>query len=231
MTCHQTADFVTDYLEGVLAPEVRRQVEEHLATCKDCPAYFNQMREFVRALPAAKEQAVPAAVPTAILEAFLSGKSPQKARWLGIPRRVAFSLAVLIAVLAIIWMSAKLGWHRGSGPSHVPAPQFEAAVLDLREWHILRGENNPLHAPLQLQRQPLAVSILLPIGREPGAYEVTLSRISEPPLIRATAEGYLEDHTTVLHVKVDLTALPSGTYQLGIRQSGWDWTYYPVTLR
>jgi len=231
MTCKQTADLVTDYLEGCLTPEQRRQVEQHLATCKDCRTYFDQMRQFVSALPAAKEQEAPVELPSVILEAFLTGKRPLKARPLGLPQIVAVSVAVVIAVLAIVWLSVRVITHRGARPGISQSDNYQAAVLDLSQWSILRGENNPPHPPLQLPRKRLALSVLLQIGREPGAYEITVLRTPGQPLISARSDGLFEDHVTVLHVKLDLTVLPAGNYELGIRQQGWDWTYYPLLLR
>jgi Putative zinc-finger len=231
MTCKQIADLVTDYMEGCLTREQRQQVDQHLATCKDCPTYFDQMRQFVNALPAAKEQGEPVEVPSVILETFLTGKRPRKARPVGIPEIVVVLVAVIITVLAIVWVSNRLNTRRGAQPGSSPPDNYQAAVLDLRKWVVLRGENNPPRSPLQLSRGPLALSILLPVGREPGAYDVTVSRTPGEPLVSTRSNGQFEDHITVLHVKMDLTALPAGTYQLGVRQQGWDWTYFPLLLR
>lgn len=230
MTCKQTADLVTDYLEGCLTPERRQQVEQHLATCKDCPTYFDQMRQFVNAIPAAKEQAPPVKVPSAILEAFLIGKQPRQARPLELRQIVAVSMVVVIAVLGIVWVLNRLNTHRVARRSSSVSHNYQTANLDLSKWLVLRGANNPPHNPLQLPRRPLALSILLPIGQEPAAYEVTVSRTPEEPLISARCDGQFENHITVLHLKVDLTDLPAGTYQLGIRQQGWSWTFYPLLL-
>ena len=231
MTCKETADLVTDYLEGCLTPERQQEVEQHLASCNDCPGYFTQMRQFVNALPLAKAHAAPAEVPPVILEAFLTGKRPRRARRPGAPQIVVISAAVVIAILTIVWVWNRLNTHSGARPGNSPSDNYQAATLDLRKWSVLRGENNPPNSPLQLPRKPLALSILLPVGREPGAYEVSVSRTPEQPLIGASSNGQFENHITVLHVKMDLTALPTGTYQLGVRQQGWDWTYYPLLLR
>ena len=231
MTCKETADLVTDYLEGCLTPERQQEVEQHLASCNDCPAYFTQMRQFVNALPLAKERAAPAEVPPVILEAFLTGKRPRRARRPGAPQIVVVSTVVVITILAMIWVWNRRNTDRGARPGSSLSDNYQAATLDLRKWSVLRGENNPSNSPLQLPRTPLALSILLPVGREPGAYEITVSRTPGQPLIHASSNGQFEDHITVLHVKVDLTALPTGTYQLGVRQQGWDWTYYPLLLR
>jgi Putative zinc-finger len=231
MTCKQTTDLVTDYLEGCLTPERQQEVEQHLASCNDCPTYFTQMRQFLNALPLAKERAGPVEVPPVILEAFLTGKLPRSARRPGGPQIVVISAAVVITILAMVWVWNRLNPHRGVRPGNSPSDSYQAATLDLRKWSVLRGENNPPNSPLQLPRKPLALSILLPVGREPGAYEVTVSRTPGQPLTSVGSNGQFEDHITVLHAKIDLTALPSGTYQLGVRQQGWDWTYYPLVLR
>jgi len=229
MTCKQTADRVTDYLEGCLTPEQHQQVEQHLATCRDCRTYFDQMRQFVTALPAPTEPEAPVEVPSVILEAFLTGKRPLKTRSLGLPQIVAVS--VVVVILALVCLSIRMITHRGGRPGISPSYNSQTAVLDLREWSVLRGESNLHRNPLQLRRGRLALSILLPIGREPGEYEITLLERSGRPVVTARSTGQLEDHATVLHVNLDLRTLPGGSYQLGVWQQGWDWTYYPLLLR
>jgi hypothetical protein len=32
-------------------------------------------------------------------------------------------------------------------------------------------------------------------------------------------------------VRVDLSELKPGRYEMDVRQVGWDWTYFPVVLR
>jgi anti-sigma factor RsiW len=43
-------ELVTDYLEGVLDPDMTEEVEAHLGLCKGCATYVAQMRDTIRAL-------------------------------------------------------------------------------------------------------------------------------------------------------------------------------------
>ncbi len=44
LACKEVVELVTDYLEGVLLPEHRAQLEEHLADCPGCRNYIEQVR-------------------------------------------------------------------------------------------------------------------------------------------------------------------------------------------
>jgi predicted anti-sigma-YlaC factor YlaD len=44
LTCQALAELVSDYLEGALEPSLRARVVDHLAGCRDCTAYVEQMR-------------------------------------------------------------------------------------------------------------------------------------------------------------------------------------------
>lgn len=44
LACKEVVELVTDYLEGVLLPEQRAQLEEHLADCPGCRNYIEQVR-------------------------------------------------------------------------------------------------------------------------------------------------------------------------------------------
>jgi anti-sigma factor RsiW len=48
--CQEIVELVTDYLEGVLDPDMTAEVEAHLQLCDGCDAYVEQMRDTIRAL-------------------------------------------------------------------------------------------------------------------------------------------------------------------------------------
>jgi hypothetical protein len=96
----------------------------------------------------------------------------------------------------------------------------------------VRGpEQNTNRSPVQIPRERLTLSIYLPVGSEPGHYEVQF--LQEPGQALAQAEGAAEfrDHIAVLTVKLDLTRLSPGLYLMEIRQSGLSWSQYPVLLK
>jgi len=43
-TCQELAELLTDYLEGLLAPSERASFDRHIAGCRDCTLYVEQMR-------------------------------------------------------------------------------------------------------------------------------------------------------------------------------------------
>jgi anti-sigma factor RsiW len=48
--CQEIVELVTDYLEGVLDPDMTAEVEAHLELCDGCHIYVAQMRATIRAL-------------------------------------------------------------------------------------------------------------------------------------------------------------------------------------
>lgn len=70
MTCKELVELVTDYLEGVLAPENRTRFDEHLAACPFCTIYLEQMRQTVKTLGTLPEDTLPPATLGALLEHF-----------------------------------------------------------------------------------------------------------------------------------------------------------------
>jgi anti-sigma factor RsiW len=47
MTCRELADFIMDYLNGDLAPEVTSAFDRHLAVCPNCVNYLATYRATV----------------------------------------------------------------------------------------------------------------------------------------------------------------------------------------
>ena len=44
ITCRQAVALMTDYLDGVLGPDDRAQIEAHLAECEGCAEHLRQIR-------------------------------------------------------------------------------------------------------------------------------------------------------------------------------------------
>jgi len=63
-------ELVTDYLEGALADEARRRVEEHLSGCEGCTRYLAQMRDTIRLTGMLTEEQIPEEQKVALLDAF-----------------------------------------------------------------------------------------------------------------------------------------------------------------
>lgn len=128
---------------------------------------------------------------------------------------------VLLAVGGWLWVRSQ-----PSGQTAV------VAVLDLRGRTAVRGESTSEagQPPLQVRRSVRSLNLELPIGSNEGAYEVALFNSTGAELLRTSATAKLEDHVVVLRVGVDLAGVPQGSYSLGVRQSGLEWTWFPIRL-
>lgn len=58
LTCRELTELVTDYLEGRPSLWERVRFELHLAGCRHCRAYLQQMRQTIQALGALPGEAV-----------------------------------------------------------------------------------------------------------------------------------------------------------------------------
>jgi anti-sigma factor RsiW len=86
MTCCELLDFIDDYLDGGLSPEVREVFEKHMGKCRPCKAYLDTYMQTVSASRGCCEDAVrhdsacdslPAELVRAILAACGCKKSQQ----------------------------------------------------------------------------------------------------------------------------------------------------------
>ncbi len=82
LTCKEVVELVTDYLENVLLPGLRKQLEEHVADCPGCTNYIEQVRLTVSMMHQLAQEPVFPGTRQELLEVFRNwkqGSSPQEA--------------------------------------------------------------------------------------------------------------------------------------------------------
>ncbi len=70
ITCRELVELVTEYLEGVLDRTDRRRFEKHIASCENCAAYVDQMRQTVAAFGNLDEQSLDPAAREELMGVF-----------------------------------------------------------------------------------------------------------------------------------------------------------------
>ena len=70
LPCQELVELVTDYLEGRLAPIEQRRFEAHLALCRGCWMYLEQMRQTILALGTLSEESINPEAKERLLGAF-----------------------------------------------------------------------------------------------------------------------------------------------------------------
>ncbi|GAC1658806.1 MAG: zf-HC2 domain-containing protein [Candidatus Dormibacteraceae bacterium] len=76
MTCRQIVELLTDYLEGVLPVAERTRLEAHLAGCRGCTAFLEQVRTTLRVVRGLAAEPLPPAMEAELLVAFRDWHRP-----------------------------------------------------------------------------------------------------------------------------------------------------------
>jgi hypothetical protein len=136
------------------------------------------------------------------------------------------------AVAVLIAVGVFLAIRESTGPKRPQSTElaFRQRIVDLEGRAVTRSEGKGGTKPLVLAREPEELTIRLPFGSMDGAYEVQIVRSAGKPLLSAGGIAKVENGTTALTAKMDLSKLEPGKYFLCVRRVPWDWTCYPVVI-
>ena len=179
---------------------------EHLAKCSEC---YREFRAFQQA-------------------ATTHTMSFRKAAWVA-------AAAVTIIVAGAAWFLSPSRGGRGTLPqpsvqeSQVAERRIE---VDLRKYSVTRNEQQkPETGPVSLARARSNLTILLPVGSEPGEYEIQILDSGLRSQASASGEAAIRDYVTTLQTTIDLRSLSTGAYQLALRRHGEDWRLFPAEMK
>jgi hypothetical protein len=146
---------------------------------------------------------------------------------------IAAAAVVLIAVGVAGLRFLAPGRVTSNGGSLIGTEKVEAVrtELDLRKYAVLRREQGASQSEAVLLPSGVVdLTLLLPVGSEPGQYEIQVldSELSSRTTVRAT--GDIRDFITTIHATLDLRSVPAGNYQLALRRDGDDWRMFPARV-
>jgi predicted anti-sigma-YlaC factor YlaD len=75
LSCKELVELVTDYLEEALPLSERQRFDEHLANCRGCRAYVEQIRTTIRLAGSLNEDNIPDEAKDGLLRLFRDWKS------------------------------------------------------------------------------------------------------------------------------------------------------------
>lgn len=145
----------------------------------------------------------------------------------GVGRRRARMWAVTAAAVVALIVGVSW-WIAGSSKDSTVV----AVTIDLRTFSVMRGDTqSPPPAPVVIPRARLDATIVLPLGTEPGHYQVQL--LDDALSVRAEASGQAVtvDSATTLPATLDISGLPAGAYHFEIRRIGGAWRRVEVRLQ
>jgi hypothetical protein len=155
--------------------------------------------------------------------------SRRKAAW------IVAAAAVIIIVAGAAWfLSPSRG--RGGTPPQLSVQESRDAErrmeVDLRKYSVTRNEQQKLETrPVSLARARSILTILLPVGSEPGVYEIQVLDSGLRSQASASGEAAIRDYVTTLQTTIDLRALSPGAYQLALRRHDEDWRLFPAEVK
>jgi hypothetical protein len=139
--------------------------------------------------------------------------------------------AVLVLAMAGSWFALRQTGDTGGTAVSTTAAEQQAR-LDLRPFAVTRGDERTKEPEgLVLSRARLKVTIQLPVGSEPGEYQVQVLDANLKSRASSTGKAAIIDYVTTLETALDTSALPAGGYQLAVRRQGNDWQLFPVQLK
>lgn len=184
---------------------------EHLVKCSPC------YREF-RAL---QSQGVAARAPT-------TPPSQNARRWM-----VAAAALLLVTTLAGAWWLTRgeTAMSRSIAESMTTTDVPVQAQLDLRKFAVTRSQDlAPEPAPVELPARMVDLTLLLPIGAEPGPYDVQILDADLQSRGGGTGTAAITDFITMLTVQLNLRQIAPGPYQLAVRRQGDSWRMFPAVV-
>jgi hypothetical protein len=151
-----------------------------------------------------------------------------------LPSRVRPALAAAAVVLMTVAGLTYFGRNRVTGlPSDTQSSATtQPLLIDYRGEGTTRSEaGDPARKSVTVPRAILDTTIMLPVGAEPGRYELRLLDGAKRSRLAKEATATLKEFAVRMAVNLDLRSLPSGAYTLEIRRSGEDWDPHPLVIR
>ncbi len=148
---------------------------------------------------------------------------------------VAAAAAIVLLAAGLLWMLRPVQTSEGRADSIAAANSTVAAQpvqVDLRKYSVSRTDQQTRTGePVTLMRSNLNLTILLPVGSEPGRYDVQLLDSALRSQRSTTGQAEIENFVTTLQTTIDLRSVSPGAYQLALRHDGDDWRLFPASLK
>ena len=152
-----------------------------------------------------------------------------EAKWLA----AAAALLILAAGSAWLYVGPR---STSRQPAQTTPPEVAIArlpvELDIRRFRVFRSpQEQTERAPLVLPQGWLTLTLLLPVGSEPGAYDLQLLDGAAHPIASASGQAAIRNFITTLEATIDARMVPPGPYQLALRRPGEDWHVFPAIVK
>lgn len=132
-----------------------------------------------------------------------------------------------IVIVAVAFVVARQGSFFSKRPQNAEVA-FVRQTVDIPS--MTRSGKDGERKPIVIARRTVELTVQLPVGSKAGAYEFQLRR-DGAPVVSASSDAAIREGTTAFTVRLELSRLAPGMYEMYVRRVPWDWNYYPVEIR
>ncbi len=148
-------------------------------------------------------------------------------------KRWSVAAAAIVIAAAGVWFVL---WPQRApfGPERISTAEPTVNLpteLDLRKYSVTRSEAGGNLPVVDLPRGRLDLTIFLPVGSEPGAYEVQVLDGELRSRANALGSAEIRNYVTTLRTALDIRDLQAGSYQLAVRRQGDEWQMFPAIVK
>jgi hypothetical protein len=140
--------------------------------------------------------------------------------------------ATVAAILLLVLVGPSVLWRNHSIPAS-PQAQRIAAVLDLRNASASRTAQppQPNQPRIEIPRGLLTMTLVLPIGSDPGTYDVEIRKQNQSSTAAVQGLAAIENGVTILQLSIDTRTHEVGDYEIAWRQPQFDWRSHPIFIK
>jgi hypothetical protein len=148
-------------------------------------------------------------------------------------RTVLIAAAAGILLVIVGWAVLNGFANRSAGVGALAYVEgWRSTQTDLRGHEALRGaEIGPPLPPPVIQRGKLVWTITLPVGSEPGRYNIELQQPRGDTVATASGTAILVNGLTVLKIRIDTRSAHAGAASLRVHPPERSWSRYPIEVR
>lgn len=181
---------------------------EHLLECSPCYREFRALQDAGRGAPDVARDGL-------------------HRGWLAI----AAVALLLVGITAMWFLLGRQRTQNDPASANREAPRAIVAEVDLRPFGVARSDQGaPGVLPVSLPAGRVDATLFLPVGSEPGPYDIQLLDTDLKSLASSRAEAVIKNYVTTVQATLDLRSVPRGTYQLAVRRQGDDWRMFPARV-
>ena len=154
-----------------------------------------------------------------------SGAKERRANWI---RWSIAGTVLLAAILLFVFVRVRTEIN-DERPQNAELA-YQPRTINVESMSRSAGQSETKSA-IDLDRGLIALTVQLPVGSKTGTYGFRLRNGSGSVMLMRSAAAELREGVTSFTLKLDLRKASPGRYRMEIRQSPFDWNYYPVEIR